>query len=105
MIRQALNLPPPFSREFYFEVPAIALPFEGPAKFVQQHEVPLINRWKQRDQGRHFTEILRPHLETQSKDQTPLSDTMSYDSSLTEVLIISLTFSYVTLRNKQMQIF
>ena len=59
-IRQTLNLPPPFSREFYFGVPAIALPFE----------------------------ILRPHSGTQSKDQIPLSDTMSHDSSLTEVLII-----------------
>ena len=88
MIREALNLPPPFSREFYFGGPAIALPLAGLAKFLQQHEVPLINRWKQRDQGRHFTEILRPHSETQSKDQTRLSDTMSYDSSLTEVLII-----------------
>lgn len=120
MIRPVLNLSPTFPREFYtanmlhkpllfkstriifthansrldkfLDSRILVLAFGVFAKFASTVRGSSDKTMKTVRSGKASIEILPPHLETQSKNQTPLSDTTSHDSYIKKTQFLSFHF-------------
>ena len=78
-LEQLLHMSMHVSTNFLMLLLLLYLHLEYQQSLLEQHVLSLVNRWKQWNQGRHPTEIFRPPLKTQSKDQMALSDTTFHD--------------------------